>query len=46
MLTVILYDGKKKSHEKKLKKKLAQNNSEATVEWDTMQVNKTMYKLL
>ena len=26
-----------------INKKLAQNNSEATVEWDTIQLNKTIY---
>ena len=26
-----------------INKKLAQNNSEATVEWDTIQLNKTLY---
>ena len=42
-----IYDGKeKKKSREDIKKKLAQNNSEATVEWDTMKVNKTMYKLV
>lgn len=40
MLTVSIYDGKKKKSREEINKKLAQNNSEATVEWDTMQLAK------
>lgn len=34
---------KKKKSWEEINKKLAQNNSEGTVEWDTMQLNKTIY---